>query len=328
MGAYLAVVLRGRSQIPCAGQMMDRMAHTSLNKRQPKITLFLMTEKGFYFLKHTHERFGILFSNVVIGSDKSLQKDYESEIMELCIETGIPFIKRTEFMDIKTEYALSISWRWMIKHPSDKLIIFHDSLLPKYRGFAPLVNYLINGESQIGVSAIFGNDKFDTGNIITQSKSDITYPITISMAIEIVVKNYIECANIIFDNLLCGCELKSYPQIDSESTYSVWRDECDYSIDWQKSSTEIRRFIDAVGYPYKGASTKLDTATIRVLSAEEARDVNIENRNAGKVLFVEEGKPIVICGSGMLKITNAIIELPNNKKRIFKIQKFRVRFTS
>ena len=45
----------------------------------------------------------------------------------------------------------------MIKN-SENLIVFHDSLLPKYRGFAPLVSQLINGEEYLGVTAIFTND--------------------------------------------------------------------------------------------------------------------------------------------------------------------------
>jgi methionyl-tRNA formyltransferase len=295
---------------------------------QNQVTLFVMTEKGFSFLQHSHKKFKSLLATVVIGSDKSLQTDYESEIIELCTNNGIPFIKRTEFKEIRTKYAISISWRWLIKHQSDRLIIFHDSLLPKYRGFAPLVNSLINGESQIGVSAIFGADNFDSGNIICQSKSTIVYPITINQAIKLTFDNYIECANLIFESLSNGHDLKSTPQIEEESTYSVWRDEMDYAIDWRRSSKEIRRFIDAVGYPYKGASTKIDETTIRILSAEEVADVRIENRDVGKVLFVDEGKPIVICGSGMIKITDAIIELPENQRALFQLPKFRVRFTS
>ncbi len=305
------------------------MANISRHSSQTKLTLFLMTEKGLYFLQNTHEKFKNLFECVVVGSDKCLQNDYESEIIKLCIRANIPFVKRADFNEIRTEYALAISWRWLIKHPLNKLIIFHDSLLPKYRGFSPLVNALINGEQQIGVSAIFGSDDFDTGAVIAQSRSDISYPITIKKAISIVNKNYIDCANIVLQILLDNNEFKTTFQNEEESTYSVWRDEYDYAIDWRRSSKEIRRFIDAVGHPYKGASTKLDDATVRILAAEEVHDVKIENRDPGKVLFVDGGKPIVICGSGMIKIIDAWMEGGSeNLKSLFPLPKFRIRFTS
>ena len=49
--------------------------------------------------------------------------------------------------------------------------------MPKYRGFAPLVNSLVNGEKIIGVTALFASEEYDNGDIIMQSSVDITYPI-------------------------------------------------------------------------------------------------------------------------------------------------------
>lgn len=293
-----------------------------------KVTLFLMTEKGYEFLRENSARYKSLFHLVVVGADKNIEKDFEQEIIEYCVHQGIPCVRKTDFQDVTSEYALAISWRWLIKHPAEKLIVFHDSLLPKYRGFAPLVNALINGESEIGVSAIFGADDYDAGDIIAQSGSTITYPMRIADAIQINNRNYKVCAGLVLERLLEGEPLRATRQDERAATYSVWRDEHDYRIDWTKSAGEIRRFIDAVGFPYKGASTTLDGKTVRILSALEAPNVKVENRHCGKVLFMDEGKPVVICGQGMLKITEGHIEQDGKALPLFPLDRFRIRFGS
>jgi methionyl-tRNA formyltransferase len=290
------------------------------------VTLFLMTEKGYEFLKLALKKYKSLIEIVVVGSDESLQKDFEKEIIQLCESEQINFIKRKDLSEIKSQYAMAVSWRWMIDHPADQLIIFHDSPLPKYRGFAPLVNALINGEKEIGVSAIFGASDYDEGDLIYQSISKISYPLKIDEAIRINNINYLKCAEKVFTSLLNSEPLQASKQIESDASYSVWRDEDDYCIDWNKSSSEIRRFVDALGFPYKGALTSYQGKRLRILDVEEFEDVVVENRHCGKVLFVKHDKPVVICGKGMLKINHVILEEGNELKPFLPLQKFRVKF--
>ena len=68
-------------------------------------------------------------------------------------------------------------------------------------------------------------------------------------------------------------------------------------------SATIRRFVDALGWPYQGASTLLNGQLHRMLAAEPKPDVRIENRMPGKVLFVRAGQPVVVCGTGLLRLT-------------------------
>lgn len=263
-----------------------------------KVTIFLMTEKGFHFLTSTAGRYRPIFDLIVVGSDKSLQKDYEDDIIQFCEAASIPFVRKADFGNIRSEYAMSIAWRWLIDHPADKLIVFHDSLLPTYRGFAPLVNAMINGEPEVGVSAVFGAAEFDTGDIIAQARTSLSYPIKIQDAITRVNQCYLEAASVVLQRILENAPMVATPQENQLATYSVWRDELDYQIDWTQSSRDIRRLIDAVGHPYKGAYTKLDHDIVRISDAVEVDDVVVENRHAGKVLFVNQGKPIVICEIG------------------------------
>jgi methionyl-tRNA formyltransferase len=292
------------------------------------VTLFLMTEKGFNFLVHAIEKYKSIIDLVVIGSDKSILRDYESEIIDECIKNNIKYVKRDAFTKVNTEYALAISWRWLIKHPHEKLIIFHDSILPGYRGYSPLVNMLINGEPSIGVSAIFGGDKFDTGDIIIQKTTKINYPIKISDAIKINNKNYLDCSDFILKKISYKEILTGSPQNNLLATYSAWRDEDDYSINWNQSSNQIKRLIDSVAFPYKGACTKLNGKIVRILEAEEFPDLIIKNRDVGKVILIDNNKPIVICGNGLLRIDCAVIEGESGDEKLLPLSKFRIRFKS
>ena len=66
---------------------------------------------------------------------------------------------------------------------------------------------------------------------------------------------------------------------------------------------------------------------MRILGAEEAPDVTVETRDCGKVLFVRDGQPLVVCGKGLLKITDAHLEEDGRTTPLLPLTKFRIRFT-
>jgi methionyl-tRNA formyltransferase len=96
--------------------------------------------------------------------------------------------------------------------------------------------------------------------------------------------------------------LKTTSQDETLATYSIWRDEYDYIIDWSKSAEYIKRFIDAVGYPYKGAFTTWDNTKYYIKDSFVVEDVVVENRVSGKVLFKNDKSLIIVCGSGLLGV--------------------------
>lgn len=284
-----------------------------------------MTEKGLKFVEQAVSQFKSIIAEVVIGQDASVTNDYSSEIVGVCAAAGVKFSYRKDFQSISSKYAMAISWRWLINHPPERLIVFHDSLLPKYRGFAPLVNALINGESNVGVSAIFGASEYDRGDIIHQSSVSIQYPITIADAITAVSECYLHSGMTVLKTLASGEPLEAKAQDHRQATYSLWRDDEDYRIDWSLSAERIRRMIDAVGTPYRGALCIVDGVPARILAAEDQDDVQIENRTTGKVIFVENGLPVVVCGSGLLMITACIRD--EDASNLLPLPKFRARFS-
>lgn len=286
-----------------------------------------MTLKGFTTIEYlVDKKLANSISEVIVGEDGNTVQDYSKEIFNLCTANNIPVFYRSDKYTINGEYSIAISWRWLITSKDSKLIILHDSLLPKYRGFAPLVNSLINREKEIGVTALFADKKYDTGDIIDQLSIEVQYPITIQTAINLITQCYVRLIHNIVLQLQTGSSLDASTQDESEATYSLWRNEEDYLIDWSDSAKNIQQFINSVSFPYMGASTFINgKEKIRILETEVVPNVEVEIRQPGKVIFVEESHPIIVCGSGLLKITKAT----NAKsKNILPFKNFRVRLTN
>lgn len=281
-----------------------------------KINLYLMTYKGYkvldYMVKNQYKN---LINTIVIGRDKNVLQDFSEEIETLCLKHNINYCWRgeEEKKKLSVAYSIAISWRWIIDDKKTKLIVLHDSLLPKYRGFSPLVNALINGEKKVGVTAIFANETYDTGDIILQKTLSVTYPVKIEQMIEKISELYVDITAEIFSSLAQDKELKAIPQEEVDATYSLWRDEDDYKIDWGSDATLIQRKIDAVGFPYKGASTILNGQLLRIYDVGVEKDKKIENRDVGKIIFFEDKFPVVVCGKGLVKI----IEIKDEKGKDF-----------
>ena len=269
----------------------------------PQVTLFLMTEKGFRVLQHVVTHLDKATVARVVGArDKHLTQDFYEDIRGLCARENLPFQDRSEPLPAPTSCALAVAWRWLIAD-AGTLIVLHDSLLPRYRGFAPLVSCLLNGEPEIGVTALFASDDYDQGPVLAQAARPVHYPIRIAEAISLTVECYLELLTRLWPSLQAGHLPPATPQREADATYSLWRDEHDYRIDWHRDSGYLRRFIDALGAPYRGASTLLGGRLHRVLAAEPEADVKIENRTPGKVIFMRAGQPVVVCGTGLLRLT-------------------------
>ena len=287
------------------------------------ITLYLMGQKGLAVITKLNEE-GLLgtIDAVVVSNDINMQDDYYSDIRDFCIKNNLTIYNRNDSYSNKSKYSIAVAWRWIIDSYT-KLIVLHDSLLPKYRGFAPLVNMLLHREPYIGVTALFASPLFDSGDIIAQKSQKVHYPIKINDAIELLLPLYAELSCNIVKKIQSGIEINAQPQNEEEASYSLWRDDEDYLIDWNASASYIQQFVYSVGHPYKGASCKCNGQMVRVIDCEVKKDVSIENRQVGKVLFVEDGFPVVVCGEGLLKLTEVVTE---DEKSILPLKRFRSRF--
>lgn len=293
----------------------------------PKILLYVMNQKGYAVLKEIVEKHGPqVVAAVVVGKDEAVENDFSKEIIKFCKETKILSTDRQSDAPTAADYSMAVGWRWMLPTPKN-LIVFHDSLLPRYRGFNPLVTALLNKDSEVGVSALLadGHEGYDTGPLIAQKSVKLKYPITIQQAIDLVVPLYCNIAVSLISQIKSGKKLKTKAQSEARATYSLWRDKLDYRINWNQTSEEILRHINAVGHPYAGALAFLNDEEIRILSAEVVQDRKIENRTIGKVFAIEEGCPLVVCKKGLLKVLKA--NFVESKKTALPLLKLKSRLT-
>jgi methionyl-tRNA formyltransferase len=293
-----------------------------------KLLIYSLGEKGYRVVKALYESTGDHELVCVIGQDCAVDKDYSSELSGFCSLNKIKCYKREEFALERSVYdlALAVGWRWIIKGvPEKKLIVFHDSLLPRYRGFAPLVTALINKEKVTGVTALFGAKDYDTGNIVLQKTMDINYPTKIEVEIHNISNIYAEMAA----ELVAKCNgnvgnLLGYQQDEAKASYSLWLDEEDYRINWGGDAKDVEHFISCVGYPYRGATAVLNGERVRITKGIARADVKIENRTPGKVITLESGLPVVVCGSGLITLIEVWGE---SGESLLPLKYFRSRFS-
>jgi|ADGO01.1.fsa_nt_gi Methionyl-tRNA formyltransferase len=214
-----------------------------------RVSFYVLGQKGYASLRAFVSQFGAHpVAYVVSARDLGVDKDWYAEIRGLCQDSGIDFFDRGASDLVPADFGFAIGWKWLIRDCSN-LVIFHDSLLPKYRGFAPLVGMLIDGVTEIGVTALVASGEYDRGDIVHQQSISIQYPIKIADAISRIIPLYVALVLRTAEDLFSKGRLVGKSQDDRDATYSLWRDERDYFIDWSDEAARIRRFVDALGSP-------------------------------------------------------------------------------
>jgi len=271
-------------------------------------------------------------------SDPNVNENYDERIAELCRFYNINFMPWTKLKNtIKEEIAsrdingiVAIGWQYLVSRAvfgnlPHRLIVFHDSLLPRYRGFAPVVTGMIKGETEFGVSVLYAADNIDDGDIIHQARVDIGSEVYINEAIDQIGQLYRAAAAELCASLRGGA-IAAYPQDHSKATYSIWRNAEDCAIDWSKPAIEIYNLIRAVSHPYPGAFSILGGKLVRIWRCRTVEDdIQFEIRDPGKVWRVESGKPVVVCGCGLLQITDMT---DDDGQSLLPLTRLRVRFRS
>ena len=244
-------------------------------------------------------------SSVRILPNTGLLNDPYESMMKLIEDYGLNLVERDA--PISNSEALAVGWKFLIKAPYQRIFVIHDSLLPKYRGWNPLVTALQNKDPEIGVTLLIADEQIDHGSIVLQSTLTVSYPLKIAeamKAIEFEIKGLVEFLLKQPDR----AKLLLRNQVDDLATYSIWRDEEDYRIDWTDSAENILAFIDSVSFPYKGALTTLNGEYLRIFSAKLAPNLLIMNRTPGKVWKIENQNPTILCGRGSIEILEYLFE--------------------
>jgi len=285
-----------------------------------KISFFLMNDKGYYVLEKFIDKFGASqIAYIVSYKDQKIIDNSFINIKTLAKKNKINFYVRKKLpfkLENKSDILkIAIGWKWIINNTKN-LIILHDSLLPKYRGFAPLVNSLINFEKSAGVTAIKASQNYDQGKIIFKEKIKITYPLKIIELIEKIKPLYFKILSKIYLKRNVLNAFNTIKQVEGKASYSIWLNDKDYFIDWNWTAKKIKRFVDAVGYPYDGSKSVLNHKKIvKINQVKVIKDVKVisRERHIGKIIFFKNKFPVVICGKGLLEI----IDLRDDSNKLY-----------
>ncbi len=284
--------------------------------RKPSVALLISGLKGHYLLD-TCARYYDVKAVAHLPIKGTLDKS-NAAIPICCKKTKIEMLEREEllraFEDV--HFVFAAGWRQLIFEPPENLIVFHDSLLPQYRGYSPTVTALLSGATKIGVTAFLPVSDVDAGPIVCQAARDIDSSTYCRSAYELQKECYEDIVSKLRGKTLEELQSQARKQNELEASYSLWRDDEDYWIDWKDSAENIERKIRALSWPYLGARSTCDNLNLIIERAEIVLDVNIIDRVPGKIYRLEKGKPVVVCGTGLLKIMRAL-EMDSRKEHEF-----------
>lgn len=207
-----------------------------------------------------------------------------------------------------------VSWRYMLRpevycRPPLGTFVFHDSLLPRYRGFSPTVWSIVNGDDHTGVTLFQISEHWDAGDVVGQRRIPIGPDETIGEVMERVTEGYL---SLLEDHLgaLLNNTAPRVPQDHSLASYTCKRLPEDNEIDWAGSTASIYNLIRAVTHPYPGAFTRLSNRILRVWSARWPDPPKLySGRIPGRVVEVRNGEgSVVLTGDGALLLSRVQLD--------------------
>jgi methionyl-tRNA formyltransferase len=232
-----------------------------------------------------------------------------------------PDLKDSKFIDVivhlNPDLIVVVAFRILPKEiftvPKFGTFNLHASLLPKYRGAAPINWAIINGESETGVTTFFLDEKVDTGNIIMQNKCEITEDDnagTLHDKLAVLgARTVLSTVSLIE---MTNGNVPVYTQDESLFTKApkIFKEFCE--INWDNSVNTIHNFIRGLS-PIPTAYTFHDSKLIKIYKSAKCLSSTItlnNTREPGK-LVKEDNKLFVCCNDGLMEIKELQIEGKN-----------------
>lgn len=249
--------------------------------------------------------------------DAAGENQFFESVSELCAEHGITVFAPEDvnhplwvsrISTLEPDYIFSFYYRQLLSEPvldSARLGAFnlHGSLLPAYRGRAPVNWVLANGEKTTGVTLHKMTAQADAGPIVAQQSVSIAATDT---ALTLHGKLRDAAARLLADNLpaFLSSNIVLTPQDQSKASYFGRRTAADGYLDWNKSATELDCLVRAVTKPYPGAFTYAGER--KLILWQSKPDSAAHNAPPGTVLATDPLK--IACGEGALSIISGQAE--------------------
>lgn len=176
----------------------------------------------------------------------------------------------------------------------------HPSLLPKYRGPAPVARAILNGEKETGVSVIKVTQKMDAGPVLGVRKWAVPPEITTPEAEDDLAKIGADLLLDVLDQVEKRTAVEK-PQNEREATYARKFERNDGRIDWRKPAARIANFVRAL-QPFPGAFTFFRRGRLLFHRVKAEPSPQRPAERPGTVSSVEAGSFRVACGEGYLRV--------------------------
>lgn len=187
----------------------------------------------------------------------------------------------------------------------------HASLLPKYRGSAPIQWAIIDGEEVTGVTTMQMDEGLDTGDMLLKTEVTIEPKETGGSLFDKLAQ---EGAKLCVETLeaLQNKTVTPIPQGETTTAYAKMLDKQLGNIDWNKTAVQIERLIRGLT-PWPSAYTNWNEKVMKIWDAEvSAIDIETEDAKAGTIVKVEKDAFYVQTGEGLLKVCE--LQIPGKKR--------------
>lgn len=237
-------------------------------------------------------------------SEHAYEKIWSDSVADLAAEHGVEVLLRNrpgdeELMqrlkEADPDLIVANNWRTWIppeifELPRYGTLNVHDSLLPAYTGFSPIIWALINGEQEVGVTAHMMDGELDAGPIVMQRSVPVgprdtatdLFHATVDLIGPVVAESL---------ELIAAGRTDWTPQDRSKASFFHKRSLEDSRIDWTWPAEDLDRFVRAQSDPYPNAFTFHKGERIRVIKA------SVSEGNYGGTpgrIFIREGNGVVI----------------------------------
>lgn len=249
---------------------------------------------------------------VYTNPDKPKGRGYElaqSPVKQKALQYNIPVVQpktlknvdvQKEIVDFRPDVIVVVAYgkilpKAVLDIPKYGCINVHGSLLPKYRGAAPIQWSVINGEEVTGVTTMYMNEGLDTGDILLQEKTSIGSDETSK---ELFDRLCIMGADLLDKTLskLQDGKLKSTKQNDEFATYAPMLDKSISKIDWTRSARDVHNLVRGLN-SWPGAVTTFDGKTLKIHRTKVCRGYKGE---PGQLCDTDNG--IVMCADAAVEL--------------------------
>ncbi|SCY01133.1 methionyl-tRNA formyltransferase [Nonlabens sp. Hel1_33_55] len=264
---------------------------------------------------------------VVTAPDKPAGRGrqlHQSDVKKYALENDLHLLQPTnlksaEFTDelktLKADLQVVVAFRMLPEvvwsMPSLGTFNLHASLLPQYRGAAPINWAIINKEEQTGVTTFFIDDKIDTGAIIDQMAIPIDerenvgslYVKLMELGANLSLKtvNDIANGNVTTRIQKDAANLKDAPKLNAGNTV----------IDFSKSATAVDAMVRGLN-PFPVAKAMLNDGEDLIIKIYQTEIVDKTHSMEPGSIVIDDGKFLVACGENMLELVE--LQFPNKKR--------------